>query len=116
MSKKEAGVNANDLIHRARLQVRNEVDDGLGGRAISYVDIGSIWCRVMMNGGQAFWEAKKINPKLTHFIIMRYRPGLTPRNRIVWSGRAFAFDSVDDPDGRRIELHAMATEILQYVS
>lgn len=106
-------LRAGDLRHRVRLQREARTDDGAGGATVRFVDVCWLWCEVRTTLTRTLVEGKKLNPKLTHTVRMRYREGLTPDLRLVYGSQALRIDSIADPTGERIELMALCEELVQ---
>ena len=54
--------------------------------------------------------ARQTNPRLTHRILIRYRSGITARNRILFGSRIFEVTQVVNPDMRNEHLRLLAIE------
>lgn len=106
-------IRAGDLRHRLRLQVAERTDDGAGGATISFRDLCWIWGEVRTTLTRTLMEAKKLNPKLTHTVRMRYRTGVGSDMRLVYGSQVLQIDSAADPTGERIELVALCEELVQ---
>jgi SPP1 family predicted phage head-tail adaptor len=103
------GIRIPNLPYRARVQERTTTDDGSGGNVTTWRDTALLWCNISSTGGREFQAAQRLNAEITHFIVTRYHPSLSPRNRFVCSGKSYNVVQVMDPDGRREQLHIMAT-------
>jgi SPP1 family predicted phage head-tail adaptor len=108
-------MRAGDLRTRALLQARVERDDEMGGKAVSYATLGALWCSVVTEGRDAreLYEARKLNPKLTHLVQARYRPGVTPKMRLIVAQRVLDIVGVVDRDGRHAEMHLLCEEVVR---
>lgn len=57
-----------------------------------------------------FWAAQAEHAKVTHEVHMRYRAGVTPRNRVSWGNRVFDIKSAINADERNVELILLCEE------
>lgn len=107
-------IRAGELRHRVRLQRADRTDDGAGGATIRFVDVCWVHARVTTTMTRTMVEAKKLNPKLTHMVQLRYREGINkPDYRFVFGTKVLMIDGIDDPTGERIELVALCEELVQ---
>lgn len=107
-------IRAGDLRHRVRLQRADRTDDGMGGATIRFVDVCWLHARVSTTLTRTLMEAKKLNPRLTHTVQLRYRAGISkPDYRLVYGTQVLMIDSIADPTGERIELVALCEELVQ---
>lgn len=107
-----ATIRAGTLRTRLVLEEEVRTDDGQGGAALSFRPLCHVWADLRSANTRAGMEAKKLNPKLTHLVRLRYRPGITPDMRFVLGTRAFRIDSVVDPDDTRTVLEAWCEELV----
>jgi head-tail adaptor len=70
-------------------------------------------CSIESPSGETRWLMKAQQSTVTHFITMRYQPGIVPQMRGLWNGRRFNFTSVIDPEERHVMLEIEATEIVE---
>ena len=103
-------VRAGDLIHRVTVQETVRSDDGAGGHTLSFVGRATVSARVMGTGGREVMEAKKLNPKITHVVRMRWRSDVDATQRLLFDGRALNIVAAYDPDGMRTELLVQCEE------
>lgn len=107
-----ADMRAGELRHRVVLQAKTITRDDYGSPSPSYRSLATIWAGVEDLTGREFWEASKINSEVTSRIKIRYRAGIRPDMRIIFSSRTFDILAVLDPEGRRTELHLMCRELV----
>lgn len=107
-------MRAGDLHHRVRLQRQTLTDDLVGSDDAAYVDVATLWANVTTSGAREFWEAKRLNAALTHQVECRYRADIAPDMRFRFGDRVLRVVGAPmDPDGRRIRLLCMCTELVQ---
>jgi len=106
-------VNAGALRHRVRLQRQQLADDLAGGDDASFVDVATLWAKVTTTGGREFWEAKKLNPELTHQVEVRYTADVAPGMRFRLGDRVLRIVAAQDPEERRVRLLCLCTELVQ---
>jgi SPP1 family predicted phage head-tail adaptor len=101
------------LRNRLTIQQETRADDGAGGSTTSWADIGSVWARVAGVGGREFYEAKRLNPEISHQVELRYRSDIQGGMRLLWDSRVLRVESAIDPDGERRRLLCNCKELLQ---
>jgi SPP1 family predicted phage head-tail adaptor len=99
------------LRERVELMRKDQIIEGAGGHADSYVSIGTVWARVRSLKGalSAFGDGR--NAKISHMIVMRFRDDLKPGDRVIYRTREFEILSADDLNGRRAYLSCRCAEI-----
>jgi len=107
-------LDSGKLDKQVVIQASVRVDDGGGGVTINYVDTGMAWASIDPGSGREFFEAKQINPELSHIVKMRYRPNVTAKHRLRYVSnnviRAFAIHVVSDPLERHEQLILICSE------
>ncbi len=107
-------ISAGSLDKRVTIQNPVRLDDGGGGADLSYVDLVTVHASVQPGAGREFFQAKTLNPELTHMVTIRYRTGVTPAHRVRYEVngmvRAFAIRSIADPLERHEQLILMCEE------
>lgn len=109
-------ITASELPHRVTIQQRTDTDDGGGGTTIAWSNLAVVWAHVAPGAGREFQAAQQQRPELSHTITLRYRPGITPKQRIIAKSgngtRAFNIESVANSDEANVELVLMCSEIV----
>lgn len=82
------------LRQRVTIQQESRVDDGAGGYALSWQDVAVVWAAVEPTGGREIVFAGRVEARVTHRVILRYRADVTAAMRVVYDGRAFAVRAV----------------------
>lgn len=104
-------MRAGQLRHRVSIQTQNDVDDGMGGFTTTWTH--SFWARA------AIWDltskerldAMKLESVVSSKIRIRYRAGITSKNRIVFGSSVF--NILGDPvnhERRNIYLDILCSE------
>lgn len=62
-----------------------------------------------LSGRELEFAARKV-ANVTHKVVMRYRPGVTPRMRIAWDSRTLNIEAVTDTEGLQRELNLLCVE------
>lgn len=98
-------LRAGRLRERLALQAISSVPDGAGGNTQSWANFASdIPAEIEpLAGGEAFRQGMA-NATQFYRITIRFRAGVTPRNRIWWNGQALNIRTCADPDNRRESL------------
>lgn len=99
------------LRHWINIEHLVSEDDGGGGLVSGWVPFAEIWAGVEPLRGQQRFEAQKLNPKLTHRIVIRYLAGITAAMRIKFGGRIFSIEAPPlNPDERNQTLELLCSE------
>ena len=103
------------LRHRIAIQEQTDTTDNMGGYTTSWADVQG-----MDSEPAAIWplsskevlNSAKLEDQITHKIRIRYRSGITTKNRIYWAAKSKTFNiiSIINKDERDIMLDIMATE------
>ncbi len=85
-------VDLGSLRHRLVIQQGQPASDGGGGQSDPWADpviVATVWGKVEpLTGGERL-RAMQIEDRLSHRIVIRHRPGITPAMRIVFGSRVF---------------------------
>ena len=68
----------------------------------------TLWADVQALTGQEIFIAQRFAATTTYTIRIRYQPGITTANQIVWNGQTFTINAVVDADGRKKDLFILA--------
>ncbi len=102
-------VDLGSLRHRLVIQAGQAASDGGGGQSDPWADpviVATVWGKVEpLTGGERL-RAMQIEDRLSHRIVIRYRPGITPAMRIVFGSRVFNIRAAINHEerGRFLEL------------
>lgn len=107
-------MRAGRLRHRVELLEPQEgASDGQGGTlpADSLI-VSRPFAEVLPLAGREVLIAHQVDPRLTHHVRMRHRPGVTTRLQVRFRGRVFEIASVVDVDEQHRELLLSCVEVL----
>jgi SPP1 family predicted phage head-tail adaptor len=90
-----------ELVHRLALHAPLRTPDGAGGTNLTFALVAEVWGSIETIGGTESQAADRLAGSVTHAIIIRHRPGVTPDHRFALGPRTFAIRAVLDHDGRR---------------
>jgi len=98
---------------RARLMLEGPVEtpDQAGGVLRSWTVIAFVWSDVATLNAQQRLEAEQIGQTITHRVTLRWRAGLTTKQRLRRGTQIFLIRGVQDPDDRRRRLICNCEEI-----
>ena len=85
-------IRAGNLRHRVSIQVQTDTTDGMGGFSLAWAAItgmASVPAAIWPLSSKEQLDAMKLESVATHKIRIRYRSGITPKNRIVFGSRTF---------------------------
>lgn len=73
---------------RERVTVQKLADDldrnESGAEIAAWEAVATVWASVEPLGGTEFFASGQVQANATHRVVMRYRAGVTPKNRLVW--------------------------------
>jgi SPP1 family predicted phage head-tail adaptor len=95
-----AAITIGELRHRVRLQALALASDGGGGYTESWSDLAEIWARVRPLTGVELTLGEQRQHRVTHEVIIRYRPGIQPGQRLIYDGRALYILGIVNADER----------------
>ena len=84
-----AEIAIGDLRHRVRLQALALTPDGGGGFTESWSDLAEIWARIQPVAGVELMLGEQRQHRVTHDVMIRYRLGIQPSQRLIYDGRVF---------------------------
>lgn len=80
-------LNAGALREPITIQRKVSVSDGMGGQAISWIDIASVRAHVKPLSGREALQAMQLQASITHRVYIRYRADLLPSDRLLMRGQ-----------------------------
>jgi SPP1 family predicted phage head-tail adaptor len=98
-------MRAGDLRHRITFQTRSTGQDAIGGQALPWSDVTTVWADVSPLSGREIMAAQAIQSELTHMISVRYQsqfsdPKVMAAMRIMYGNRIFNIHASIDVDER----------------
>lgn len=108
-------MKSGDLRHTIAIQEQTDTADGMGGFTTAWADVSgmeSVRAAIWPVRGNEQMEAMKLELKSTYKIRIRYRAGITSKNRIYWADGSKTFNIIDitNPDQKNRMIEFMATE------
>ncbi len=80
-------MRAGDLRHRVAIQSPTESRDEAGGVLVSWADEATVWALVENTAAAEQYDAMQVREGATYRVTIRYRRGLTGRQRLIHEGR-----------------------------
>jgi SPP1 family predicted phage head-tail adaptor len=109
-------MRAGRLRHRVRLQRSTQAPDAVNDPVLTWSDLATVWAQVEPLAGREFFAAQQVQTAVSHRITLRYRAGITPKDRVAWldpatrAWRYFDINAVLDRDEKHRQLDLMVTE------
>lgn len=103
-------MRAGQLRHMITIQEQTDVSDGMGGFSTTWSDEFSMSAAIWPLSSKESLDAMKLELVVTHKIRIRYRSGITSKNRIKFGTRIFNIVSLINPDERNIMIDMLASE------
>jgi SPP1 family predicted phage head-tail adaptor len=89
-------VNAGRMRQKITIQRITYQEDELEQNKQGWEDFKTVHAEVRELRGSEYWEAKKLRPKSTYKIIIRYLKGISEEMRIKYGGRIFNIKDIND--------------------
>lgn len=96
---------------RVSLEAPQETANALGGAAIQYQPLVTLWARLEARGGAEKLRGGRLEGTSDTRITLRWRGGVDTRHRLRLGSRIFAIRAAFDPDGRKRDLVCLCEEI-----
>lgn len=101
------------LRHTISIQEQTETDDGMGGFTLEWNDVANMTAvpaAIWPLSAKESLDAMKLELQVTHKIRIRYRSGITAKNRIKFGTRYFNIVSLINFEERNKTLDFLALE------
>jgi SPP1 family predicted phage head-tail adaptor len=99
-------MRAGKLRHRITIEAAT-VANVFGEEVETWTTFAEVWAAKEDLAGREFFAAQQTTAEVTTRFRLRYLDGVTPKMRINSDGVLYNIESVQDPDGRRVELILM---------
>ncbi len=106
-------MRAGRLRDKAKVQVRNAGQDGMGQVVEAHTDLVTVRCSVEPLNGREYFSSRGENLEVTTRVRMRYRSELVnfgPGDRLEISGEIYDVDAVINVGNRKRELVVMCAK------
>lgn len=100
------------LRHKVQLQAKTVTQSGTGQPVESWGTVDTVWAAVEPVSGREFFAAAAVWAETTFKVTVRYRPDITPLNRIIHDGKLLDIQAVLNVEGkgRYLEIVCRALE------
>lgn len=105
-------MRAGDLRHRITIQEETATPDGMGGETLAWGDQCTLWAAIWPLSAKESLGSMKLELKVTHRVRIRYRPGITSKNRIKMGVRFFDIVSLINYEERNVTLDFLTNEVI----
>lgn len=96
---------------RVTLEAPAETVNALGGAAIAFQPVVTLWAKIEARGGAERERGARLEGGTDTRITLRWRGGVDTRMRFALGARIFAIRAAFDPDGRKRDLVCLCEEI-----
>lgn len=105
-------MKAGDLDRRITIQQNTGGPDSVGQIVDTWGNVAVVWAKIeWKNGSEEFGSAQRSAKQTAEFTI-RYRPGITPKMRVLYDGSAYDIEDVRETERREtLVLIAYAREV-----
>lgn len=101
------------LRKRMTIQTGARVSDGQGGVTVTWSDVATVWGSLDGLKTDERINALAVQATLTHKIVIRYYPNLTPRHRVKVGTRVFNIIGVRNYQDKNVLLELDVVEVVQ---
>ena len=101
------------LRHRLTIQAAAPGADPYGGQSDPWAKptaLAKVWGRIESLRGREQLHGMQLEDRVTHRITIRYRDGVTAKQRVAFGARVFNIRSAIDRDGRKRWLELLCEE------
>lgn len=105
-------IDAGELRFRIELQRSTSTKDDKRQPVLSWSRLGDRWASIKPASGQRFVASEQIRDATTHKIVIRFFPGLTPKDRIKYGSRIFNLLSVINEGELGVRHTLLAQEVI----
>jgi SPP1 family predicted phage head-tail adaptor len=92
------------------LQEPQEVSDGCGGFTITWTNIATVWAFIETTTSRAERFASRQIEEASHRVVLRFREGVVPGQRLVRGSTIYRIQLVSDLDGTARYLSCLVLE------
>jgi SPP1 family predicted phage head-tail adaptor len=87
-------MNAGALRHLVSIVNETITPDGMGGGLRVDTVLATVRADITPTGGRERFGGMQMQSETTHLVKIRFRPGVLPKQIIVWGSRRFEIESV----------------------
>jgi len=103
-------MQSGQLRKRLTIQQRSTAQDSYGQPLTAWADVATVWGAVEPLNGRELLAAEAVQSEITHQVVMRYRPGITAKMRVLYGSRVFDIQNVLDENERHRMLTLLCLE------
>ena len=104
-------MQAGKLRHRIELQTSTDSQNATGENIQSWAKTADLWASIEDLSGRELLLAQQVEAEVTTRVVIRYRAGVTAKQRIVSGSRTLEIESVIDSEGRERRLELLCKEL-----
>lgn len=99
------------LRQRVVIQRETVTKDALGGDVQTWSTLTTVWAEVRPLSGREAIEAGRISSTANVWITVRYRDDITPLMRVIWRGRTFEINQIENQGAGDVVLVLWCSEV-----
>lgn len=97
--------------HRKAIKIEKATDvDAFGGPTQTWSTHVETKAVIEPLRGRELWFARSVNAETTHKVTLRYKPGVTPKMRVIYDSRTLEIESTINVDENNRILELMCKE------
>jgi len=98
------------LRHLVTLQRQTGATDSTGAETQTWSNLATVWAAIQPFTGRELFQNNQLTALGDTRILLRYYPGLRPKDRVLFGTRIFEIRDVSNRDERNIEMELIAQE------
>lgn len=101
------------LRHQVTIQTPIETKNDFGELVVTWSNISTgVWVGIEPLRGREFFASKQTNAEIETRVVMRYRPDMTAKMRILHGENEYYVDTIINVEERNRELQLMCTRTI----
>ena len=105
-------IAAGELDKQVTLERNTPTRNGFGEEVDAWATLATVWAGIDPKRGREFFAASQFQSEGKRIVHIRYRSGLSTKDRVRYAGRALRIEDVQDPGERHEELYLLCVEAL----
>lgn len=104
-------LDAGKLSRQVTIQSPSTTQDEYGQPTQAWTDVITTWAAIRAATSKEIYAASSFVSQVSHIVLIRWRPGIQAKQRILYRDRVFEIQAISDPDERRVSLNLLCLEI-----
>lgn len=108
-------ISSQDLRNRITIERKTEIENDDGFNVTVWTTLKTVWAKANGLFGKEYWSAKEYGAENTVIFTIRYKacPDLSVSDRILFNGKTFNIQSIDNVNFMNVELRIKAEVMIK---